>query len=67
MQAAIRYDYLERLQSRMAQFENELHVAVTMVTDILKVRPAWVQQRNSSPDGRLSLPWTLSLEIVLNC
>jgi len=32
----IRYDYLERLQSSMAQFENDLHAAVIMVTDSLK-------------------------------
>jgi ribosome biogenesis GTPase A len=32
----IRYDYLERLQSSTTQFENDLHVAVTMVTDSLK-------------------------------
>jgi ribosome biogenesis GTPase A len=32
----IRYDYLERLQSSMAQFENDLHAAVTMDTDSLK-------------------------------
>lgn len=32
----IRYDYLERLQLSMAQFENDLHAAVSMVTDSLK-------------------------------
>jgi hypothetical protein len=32
----IRYDYLERLQSSMAQFENDLHAAVTMVTESLQ-------------------------------
>jgi ribosome biogenesis GTPase A len=32
----IRYDYLERLQSSIAQFENDLHAAVIMVTDTLK-------------------------------
>jgi ribosome biogenesis GTPase A len=32
----IRYDYLERLQSSMAQFENDLHAAVVTVTDSLK-------------------------------
>jgi ribosome biogenesis GTPase A len=32
----IRYDYLERLQSSMAQFENNLHAAVILVTDSLK-------------------------------
>ena len=32
----IRYDYLERLQSSTIQFENDLHAAVTMVTDSLK-------------------------------
>jgi hypothetical protein len=32
----IRYDYLERLQSSMAQFENDLSAAVIMVTDSLK-------------------------------
>jgi len=32
----IRYDYLERLESSMAQFENDLCAAVSMVTDSLK-------------------------------
>jgi hypothetical protein len=32
----IRYDYLERLQSSMAKFENELAAAVTMVTETLR-------------------------------
>ena len=32
----IRYDYLERLQSSMAKFENELAAAVTMVTQSLR-------------------------------
>jgi GTP-binding protein EngB required for normal cell division len=32
----IRYDYLERLQSSMAKFENELAAAVTMVTESLR-------------------------------
>jgi ribosome biogenesis GTPase A len=32
----IRYDYLERLESSMAQFENDLHAAVITVTDSLK-------------------------------
>jgi hypothetical protein len=32
----IRYDYLERLQASMVQFENDLQGAVTVVTDSLK-------------------------------
>jgi ribosome biogenesis GTPase A len=32
----IRYDYLERLESSIAQFENDLYAAVIMVTDSLK-------------------------------
>jgi hypothetical protein len=32
----IRYDYLERLQSTMVKFENELTVAVTMVSESLR-------------------------------
>jgi hypothetical protein len=32
----IRYDYLERLQSSMVKFENELVAAVTMVTESLR-------------------------------
>lgn len=32
----IRYDYLERLQLSMSQFENDLHAAVSVVTDSLK-------------------------------
>ena len=32
----IRYDYLERLQSSMVKFENELAAAVTMVTESLR-------------------------------
>ena len=32
----IRYDYLERLQSSMAQFEKEIYAGVTMVTESLK-------------------------------
>jgi ribosome biogenesis GTPase A len=32
----IRYDYLERLQSSMGQFERDLRAAITMVTESLK-------------------------------
>ena len=32
----IRYDYLERLQSSMGQFERDLRTAITMVTESLK-------------------------------
>jgi ribosome biogenesis GTPase A len=32
----IRYDYLERLESSIAQFKNDLYAAVIMVTDSLK-------------------------------
>ena len=44
----IRYDYLERLQSSMAKFENELAAAVTMVTESLS---SALHKRGNGPQG----------------
>jgi ribosome biogenesis GTPase A len=59
----IRYDYLERLQSSMAQFENDLHAAVIMVTESLKSALC------GSTDGNLRQTVTLDVlgSVISDC
>jgi hypothetical protein len=49
----IRYDYIERLQSSMTQFEKDLSASVTMLTESL--RSALLIPRDSAQPGTAAL------------
>jgi ribosome biogenesis GTPase A len=64
----IRYDYVERLQSSMTQFEKDLSAAVTMVTESLKSalrKPADKVERKMEVLDKLDTVIRICSELVL--
>jgi hypothetical protein len=65
----IRYDYIERLQSSMTQFEKDLSAAVTMVTETLRAalrRPGDKVERKAEVLDRLETVIKTCSELVLS-